>query len=142
MKRTITFTLIALMFLALFTGCNTYRRSAVTTPENGVVDGNRVTRGHNRTGGALTDGHGVRGHHGRGGHVTRGHHNRHHGATRGNVYHDYASRSADGYSPAVRGADGAAVAIENDSSARYEINGVTTPKRTANTAMQRDGAVG
>ena len=87
MKRTISFALIALMFLALFAGCNTYRRPVVTAPDNAVVDGNRVTRGaHNRTDGIGTDGR-----------VHRGHY-RHDGAriTRGHYRHDGLITDTDG----------------------------------------------
>jgi len=40
MKKAITFALIAILFLGLFAGCNTYRRPVA----GGVVDGAHVTR--------------------------------------------------------------------------------------------------
>ena len=52
MKKAITFTLIAILFLGLFAGCNTYTRPVVHE-----ADGARVTRGFQyRDDGFLTDG--------------------------------------------------------------------------------------
>jgi len=95
MKRTITFALIALMFFGLFTGCGAYRRTAVVTPESGVTDGTRVTRGgapHHRRDGIANNGRVTRGHHRDGHHMTRGHH-----VTRGHHYrHDGLVNHTDG----------------------------------------------
>ena len=53
MKKAITLTLIAILFLALFAGCNTYSRPMA----DGTVDGGRVTRGFQyRHDGYVTDG--------------------------------------------------------------------------------------
>jgi len=52
MKKAITFTLIAILFLGLFAGCNTYTRPVVHG-----TDGARVTRGFQyRDDGYVTDG--------------------------------------------------------------------------------------
>lgn len=82
MKRTILFALIAVMFLAMFTGCRAYRRTAVTTPNHAVTntDG-RTTRGfHYRN-----DGHVTGGTH-RDGRATHGHHGRMHSSPAGRSY--------------------------------------------------------
>jgi len=56
MKKTVTITLLALLFLALFAGCNTYSRTAVTTPN--YEAGYRAHRGmnHYRHDGYVADG--------------------------------------------------------------------------------------
>ena len=89
MKKAISFTLIVLLVLALFAGCNSgYRRTAVPMPAgNGIVDGGR-TIGNTGTPGAVhhgtyRDGNVIAGHT-RDGHTTHsGYH--HDGLTRGVV---------------------------------------------------------
>jgi len=82
MKRTILFALIALMFLAMFTGCRAYRRTAVTAPGHVVTntDG-ATTRGfHYRN-----DGHVAGGYH-RDGRATHGYQGRVHGQHAGRSF--------------------------------------------------------
>lgn len=82
MKRVILFALIAVLFVALFTGCRAYRRTDVTAPGHAVThtDGAARNRGfHYRSDGYVAGSRATHGtHHARDG-MTRGHHYRHDG---------------------------------------------------------------
>jgi len=116
MKKTILFALIAIMFLALFTGCRAYRRDNYASPgyevtntdgrttrgfhyrHDGYVGRDRVTRGHRRDGGVTRGHHDGRQHHRHDGMVTD---------TDGIIGNGtYADRPADGYNGARRATDG------------------------------------
>jgi len=149
MKKAISLTLIAILFLALFAGCNTYRRPVqtgntvdgrhhVTAPgfqyrtDGRVTNGGRVTPGT-----ARTDGHHVtRGMHTDGHHMTHGVHTDGHHATRGtgSPYRyggampqggNYGDRP-DGYTTARPVTDGAGTATPR----------VPSGGRTAGTAVR------
>jgi len=84
MKKTILFALIALLFLAMFTGCRAYRRTAYTEPGHAVTntDG-RTTQGFQyRNDGYSTGDRVTRGHQ-RDSNMTQGQHSRH------GSYHNY-----------------------------------------------------
>ena len=96
MKKTILFALIAIMFLALFTGCRAYRRTTpYTAPGYEVTNnGGTTTRGfHYREDGYPSGGRVTRGHQRDGG-MTRGHHPGHDGLH--NYRHDGRVTDTDG----------------------------------------------
>ena len=152
MKKTILFALIAILFLAMFTGCRGYyRRTPSIAPGYEVTntDG-RTTRGfHYRQDGYATRDGMSRGHY-RGGSVTHGNHPGRHDArthwgdglvtdTDGRIGNGtFADRPADGYGTARRAADSAGIARNFDgrstgatNAGRISGDTVVTPTKTA-----------
>ena len=116
MKKTILFALIALMFLALVTGCRAYRRTTPTTPGYEITntDGRTTTQGfHYRHDGYVGRSYPQAG---SATHSYHGRHHRHDGLVTdrdgiiGNGTH--ADRPADDYNPIRRPTDGVGITGE------------------------------
>ena len=159
MKKTILFALIAILFLAMFTGCRAYRRITPTTPGYEVTntDGRATTRGfHYRQDGYVTSDRVARDHHHRDGSAVHGYLGRHDGsAIHGRHYrHDglvtdtdgiigngtFADRPAlDGHNAAGRATDGRDLAARHGTHHTHTHRG-THAGRTAGTAAHRHHA--